>query len=464
MPGSNMTLPEVPPGPSRHLLQVVWNIASETGHWPTFAELDRRLDSPYDIQALDVLRVMPEGFLYGVGPNSPMPLADSHEIGLTVAGLAGCQNTSEILSVFIEFIQMATRLEKGWQPPPGQPDAQASLTDIEFASRARALPAAGRGRILQLLLLVIRTERNGWAGYAADPGTGHWTISFSREIRAFRNVHDIDDYWSCRFKPWETRHAAPAPVTPVITYPGAAKVSYIFNAPVSGTNVAVGDNAIQHVDDPDMRGPGRPSESNGDAVRAARIGGRYAIAAAVLAAIIGAIVTAAFTNGFGLISSDSSSSGLTPAATVQVQSTVGREFHIDNTFDITVLNISKCSGGICVVDIRFRNVSGYTAAIGPGSFVSPEDLAGTRLCNPFPTADCISDPVDGETFYYVISVVGNGNHYDSSNYPAFSKIGQLLPRQAVQVGFTFAVPPQTRVEELQLNGISGDSVVRFSNP
>jgi hypothetical protein len=208
---SIMAMPQLPSRPSRQLVQAVWELALGTLRWPTFAEWDRRLDSAYDVQALDALSEVPPGFLYGVGPNSPVPLPDSQEVGLTVAGVAACPNTSELLTMFVEFIQMATSVEKGWQPPPSQPDAKPSLSDTEFASRARMLPAAGRDHLLQLLLLILQTERGSWAGFTADPKTGHWAACFNREIRVFRNVTDIDDYWSRRFKPWENRSNASAP-------------------------------------------------------------------------------------------------------------------------------------------------------------------------------------------------------------------------------------------------------------
>ncbi len=61
--------------------------------------------------------------------------------------------------------------------------------------------------------------------------------------------------------------------------------------------------------------PGRKhTERERDAIRAARIGGRYAIAAALSAAIVGAVLTAAFTNGFGLFSASTPSAAPAPVA------------------------------------------------------------------------------------------------------------------------------------------------------
>jgi hypothetical protein len=194
-------------------------MATGTLRWPVFAELDRRLYSGFDIQALEVMRVMPPGFLWGIGPNSPVLPGEDQEIGLTVAGIADCPGTSEILSVFVEFIQVVTVTEKAWLPPPGEPAMQPTLTDADFAARSRTLPAAGREDLLRLLFLVIKAERAGWAGLSANPATGHWTVSLSRQVRDFANIRDIDDYWSRRYKPWETGRPASAPAASTATVP-----------------------------------------------------------------------------------------------------------------------------------------------------------------------------------------------------------------------------------------------------
>lgn len=138
-----MTLPDPPSGASRQVLQTIWDMACATLRWPAFAELDRRQYSLYDIQFLEVVREVPPGFLYGIGPNSPAQPADSQEIGLTVAGVAACQNTSEITAVFVEFIQMATAKEKSWQPPAGQPEAMPSPTPSSPPAPAACLPPGG---------------------------------------------------------------------------------------------------------------------------------------------------------------------------------------------------------------------------------------------------------------------------------------------------------------------------------
>jgi CAP12/Pycsar effector protein, TIR domain len=145
---------------------------------------------------------MPPGILYGVGPNSPVPPSGSQEIGLTVAGIAACPGTDEILSSFIEFIQRVARFEKTWQPPTENPDAIPT-----FGRGNLAWPRTDQIEAMRILPLIIKTEQMGW-GSISPSANGDWSVSVTREIRHFRNVANIDGYWSQRSKPWESRAAS----------------------------------------------------------------------------------------------------------------------------------------------------------------------------------------------------------------------------------------------------------------
>ena len=206
------------------------------------------------------MRAMPPGFAYGIGPNSPVPPGEDQEIGLTVAGIAACPDTSEILSVFLEFIQMATITEKGWLPTTGDPATQPTLTDADFAARARTLPAAGRAHLLQLLFLIIKTEGAGWAGLSADPATGHWAVAFSRQIRDFANVRDMGDYWARRYKPWEPGRPASATTAPASTAPAPAGDSRARSDETTSRS-AVGNTATVRSATGGQPAPGGPARS-----------------------------------------------------------------------------------------------------------------------------------------------------------------------------------------------------------
>ncbi len=142
----------------------------------------------------------------------------------------------------------------------------------------------------------------------------------------------------------------------------------------------------------------------------------------------------------------------------QIQSSVGQEFHIDGTFAITVLDAPKCPKAVCTVEIRFRNAGNYPADIGAGSFAAPENVAIADLCDPSPLIECTSL---GPAATYVISLIGDDNHYDyisagfTDNY--------LSPAEMTTADFTFNVPSGTRIGELELSSKFKDAFVVFPN-
>jgi Predicted nucleotide-binding protein containing TIR-like domain len=212
---TSMVMPTPPAGRCQQLVEAAWDFASANAHWPSYAELDRWVDRRHDMQIDDVLREMPPGILWGINPNNFMVPSDSQEIGLTVAGVAACPGTDKVLSLYVEFIQLAAEAEKYWEPPDGSSNTFPTVKDVDYASQSYLLPVTERDHILQLVLLIIKAEQAGWGGLWQQPDS-HWGVTITREIRRFRNVADIDDYWSKRYKYWESQ--PPAPAQPVAPY------------------------------------------------------------------------------------------------------------------------------------------------------------------------------------------------------------------------------------------------------
>ena len=198
-----MTMPE-PPGEGRELLQVIWDIARGNGQWSTFAELDRRWDAHHDSDVLDDLRQLPDGLAFGFGQRP----RNETSIGLTVAGIAACENSDEMLSLFLDYLRQATKVQKAWQPPPGDPSALPSLSDEDYARNSTALPAENREKLLPLLAHLLIAEPCKWRSFSGPDPEGHWTATFDRDVRTFRELADLDDYWGRRHRSWDEQPEA----------------------------------------------------------------------------------------------------------------------------------------------------------------------------------------------------------------------------------------------------------------
>ena len=182
---------------------MIWDLADESENWPTFGELDRRWDSQHDSDVMEVLRELPKGLINGIDLH--VYPQETTRIALTVAGAVACKASGTTLTVFLDFVRIATESERGWQPPAGDPEAQPSLTDQDYADRSAVLPEAGREHLLRMLYLLIHSEPSVWTGLGGPDADGHWRVTLGRRIRRYRKILDLSDYLILRDKPWEAK-------------------------------------------------------------------------------------------------------------------------------------------------------------------------------------------------------------------------------------------------------------------
>lgn len=232
-----MTSPEPPSEGSRRLLQAIWDLSrSRRGkqtEWPTLAALYQpEATSPRFLagEAESLLAQIPAGFINGIGPDGRRNPGDSKELSLTVAGVAACRDTEKILLLFLRFIQHVIYLELNWRVSnPGIGDVFDSTfgtsfrnsgtryltSDAQFIRYDPTFPKLSRqrGELLSRLHLILASEPGLWVkitGYYR----GDWKVTFDRRIRYFKGIRNLDDYWACRFKPWESSDRIPYPVVP----------------------------------------------------------------------------------------------------------------------------------------------------------------------------------------------------------------------------------------------------------
>jgi hypothetical protein len=208
-----VALPEPPSPNSRVLLQAIWDLAYEKSRWPTYGELDRYMDNRHELDAWNVMRETPDVFVRGVGRHSWGAPQDQQDIGLTVAGAAACSGSAETLDVMVAFIRHAAQIHRNWTPPDEEPALLPSLTQDQFAQQLE-LPEQGRAELCARVGLFLQDEPWGRASWNQPQRGGPWTVSFDRDIKPFRGVVDIEDYWQRRYKPpeWQAEQE-PAPDT-----------------------------------------------------------------------------------------------------------------------------------------------------------------------------------------------------------------------------------------------------------
>ncbi|WP_406373533.1 hypothetical protein OG788_24905 [Streptomyces sp. NBC_00647] len=179
------------------------------GGWPTFHQVDRRLDQ-YGIDAVAVLGTLTPHLLTGwPDPTRRVPSPET-ELRLTIAGVAHCPGSADVVDAFVSLVKTMTNLETGWPNPTSRPTLRSpdAIKRVELAHSPRK-------ELLRRAFLLAREEP--WAVYSnsgalALPvwdeaqsnrtvdahGIEGWELGVDRRVRAYREVQDIGDYWNRR--------------------------------------------------------------------------------------------------------------------------------------------------------------------------------------------------------------------------------------------------------------------------
>lgn len=172
--------------------------ARSNGQWPTFAEVDKQLDSVgLDAQVL-VSRLVPR-YIRLESPGAVPAPADL--LKLSVHALAALPTKPPIADTFLAAVRYMAARERAHTPMPPD-DLMPSITSSELAQFLQASasiprpPQIAHGMALGLAGFLLG-EGHLWTGFNTAPD-GEWTLQVSRRIRQFRDVADLEGYLSTR--------------------------------------------------------------------------------------------------------------------------------------------------------------------------------------------------------------------------------------------------------------------------
>ena len=217
-----MAMPTPTDDDQQHLLQVVWDLCISESKWPTFAQVDRKVDRDFNLDVQVVGQRLPAELLY---PPLGGWLAPDQNLRLTIAGAVACSGTEEDVRYFLEVVRFAAELERSW---PGRPEEETDEPILKAPDVVQRLqfPAAGREALLTRLGLLLEVEPWGWQ--TASPGSPDWQSGLNRQVRRFRGVKDLEQYWSIRTR--QTEQLSPRRVDTERESMGTADKIFISHA------------------------------------------------------------------------------------------------------------------------------------------------------------------------------------------------------------------------------------------
>lgn len=192
------------------VVQAVWDLFFPRGDWPTVGAVARLIDRRHDLALENALQEVPHELIFGIDPRGGV--YDQQIIGLTVAGAAVAQGSSEELEAFLAAVRLAADLDRAWVPPPNEPEADPILT-VDALVKSVQLPASGRPALLARVRALLLAEPWGWNN-GGGPSPDGWSFTISRKVRRFRDVTDVADYWARARGSTPEEHVAPNNTAP----------------------------------------------------------------------------------------------------------------------------------------------------------------------------------------------------------------------------------------------------------
>ncbi|MFC8661334.1 hypothetical protein [Streptomyces sp. NPDC057199] len=148
---------------------------------------------------VDVLSQLPERLLVGLpDATRPVPAGDS-PMALTIAGVAQCPDSAELVHAFLALVRTMAQLEKDDE---GEDSSGRTLLRSDDAVERAGLPAGPDSEEL-LRCAFLQAAAESWSVYSNSGSEGthgreRWELAVDRNIRAYRGVLDIGDYWQRR--------------------------------------------------------------------------------------------------------------------------------------------------------------------------------------------------------------------------------------------------------------------------
>ncbi|MFD3495869.1 TIGR02391 family protein [Streptomyces sp. NPDC058690] len=185
-----------PTGEEGHvLLDAIWSLFTERLVWPVFDDIDRALYGQ-GLEWESAVQQLCPALLRGLDPNVlHTPQADQ-QLSLTVAGAANCTESGPVLKAFLLMVRKAADIERTWRPPT--PGATPELTneDLKFVTSGTDL--IGPSRRTAGAAMELGIQEPCFQGGGINPDELGWRLYFTRSIRPFAGVMNLQDYWRIR--------------------------------------------------------------------------------------------------------------------------------------------------------------------------------------------------------------------------------------------------------------------------
>jgi hypothetical protein len=174
------------------VLELIYQKAWKTGAWPAFWIVDRPLRELCADPQTTLQSLIPR---YALRDGRGSFFQSQEVLRVTLRGINELLERDIVIPLFLQVLGFLVWEEENYEPTREQPEPRVSETDVAHFLKNWGRPLGQAERIASRLGLLIYDEASKWWCSPSIAPDGHWSVTLSSEIRRYKNVESIEDYF-----------------------------------------------------------------------------------------------------------------------------------------------------------------------------------------------------------------------------------------------------------------------------
>ncbi len=174
------------------LCRVIYEAFRESGEWPTYQYVDRKLDRTYSLDAAKVIASVPAGVLRPDPLRAPIPPQPNDRIALTVEGMYRWGGAWGDLDLLLRVLRWLVERERNFEPASATVAEELEVTSEEIR---QALTVGNSGPApddLSRIRVLLSDDQRIYRGMSSN--ASEWKLVIAPNIRRYRDVYTVEQY------------------------------------------------------------------------------------------------------------------------------------------------------------------------------------------------------------------------------------------------------------------------------
>lgn len=174
------------------LCRVIYEAFRDSGEWPTYQYVDRKLDRVYNLDVAKVVASVPAGVLRPDPNRAPIPPQPNDRIALTVEGMYRWGGAWGDLDLLLRALRWLVERERNFEPASATVAEELEVTSEEIRRALTVGTSSPAPEDLSRVRVLLSDDQSIYQGMSSS--ATEWKLVIAPAIRRYRNVYTVEQY------------------------------------------------------------------------------------------------------------------------------------------------------------------------------------------------------------------------------------------------------------------------------